>query len=248
MRKKRLIVLITVVVIILVLLGFNGRFGNPLSRHLVEKAAAEYLSENFSDLDVYIEDVTYDAKTGNYHANVKSPSSVDTHFTIAVSMTGHVSHDTYHNVLYGYNTFTRIDEAYSAMVKPVLTNTELPYTLRWCLGGLEITYRQNSTGYARAHLIMEDLELDKDYDVAELGRQAGYLSVYVYDETVTSERAAEILMDIKARFDAAQVPFYAVSLTLCAAEGSDDVVHITDFPYAQISENGLSDKIRNYTE
>lgn len=248
MRKKRLIVLITVVVIILVLLGFNGRFGNPLSRHLVEKAAAEYLSENFSDLDVYIEDVTYDAKTGNYHANVKSPSSVDTHFTIAVSMTGHVSHDTYHNVLYGYNTFTRIDEAYSAMVKPVLTNTELPYTLRWCLGGLEIIYRQNSTDNTRAHLIMEDLELDKEYNVADLGKEVGYLSVYVYDETVTPERAADILLDIKTRFDEAHVPFYAVTLTLCASDESGDSIYIADFPYVDISENGLADRIRNYCE
>ena len=42
-----------------------------------------------------------------------------------------------------------------------------------------------------------DLEPDRIYDVRELGAEAGQLTIYIDDETVRVDRAAEILLELK---------------------------------------------------
>ena len=52
----------------------------------------------------YIDHISYSFKDGNYHAFVRSPSSMDTAFTLSLNMLGSLRGDTYDNVLSGWNT------------------------------------------------------------------------------------------------------------------------------------------------
>ena len=75
------------------------------------------------------------------------------------------------------------------------------------------------------------------------------MTVYIDDETVTAERAAELLLEIKRLMDAGGVPFYAIDLTLqyprpengTRPEGSIDT---KDFLCADIYPDGLADRVR----
>ena len=86
------------------------------------------------------------------------------------------------------------------------------------------------------------------YDISELGRQAGHLIIYVESDTVTVEKAAEIMLDIKVIFDEARVPFAAMDFTLWypkPEEGTrpDGDVSVVDFPYDAFYEAGMTDRV-----
>ena len=68
--------------------GFPMLNGNPISKMLAQSTAERYLAEHYGDTDYYIDRVSYNFKDGNYHAFVRSPSSVDTTFTLSLTMLG----------------------------------------------------------------------------------------------------------------------------------------------------------------
>src|SRR5699024_3807083 len=97
----------------------NSFVGNPISKMIAKTAAENYITEQYADQDFVINDVFYNFKDGYYHADVTSPSSIDTHFSIYISGSK-VSDDSYENdVLSGRNTYERIDREYRDMVDVV---------------------------------------------------------------------------------------------------------------------------------
>ena len=46
------------------------------------------LAATYSDTDYYIDCISYNFKDGNYHAFIKSPTSIDTEFTLSITMSG----------------------------------------------------------------------------------------------------------------------------------------------------------------
>ena len=71
--------------IILVILGALVAFvpfGNPVSEYLAAKNAEIYLEENYQNTDYFVDNVSYDFKTGNYYVHIKAPDSVDRSFTL----------------------------------------------------------------------------------------------------------------------------------------------------------------------
>lgn len=244
-------IIITIVLLLFGILSVNTLLGNPVSKQLAERAAKEYLSENFPSLDVYMESITFDAKTANYDVNVKSSSCIDTYFIISTNMIGDVLFDTYQNdVLSGYNTYQRINRDYEALVDSVMKQATLPYTLRWCLGNLEIIYPENVPYSTRAHISMDTLQLNENYDIYEFGSSVGYLSIAIIDESITFDRMAEFMLDIKARFEAASVPFYAVSMTIQSSAEPGQVsesINVTDFLYSDIYADELAQRLQAYS-
>lgn len=237
--------IILAIIFLVSILGINTVWGNPISKHLAEQSAKSYLSENFHSLDVHIEKISFDSKTANYKVTVKSASSVDTYFVVTTDMTGDILFDTYNNVLGGYNTYQRINDAYGALVDGVMQQAELPYTLRWCLGNLEIVYPENVTYSTRASISMDTLQLDADYDLNDLGSSIGYLSIAVIDDAVTIERAAEILLDIKTRFDNANVSFFAIgNMSLASQNQNPEQIFFSNILYTDIYEAGLSERLQ----
>ena len=120
MKKKILkkIALITAFILILGLSWLaNALLGNPISKMLATNTAKKHLEENYPDTDYYIEKIAFNFKSTNYYAHIKSPTSIDTEFTLYLSMFGELTLDTYEDVANG-----------SFSLKPISHNQYLAYT------------------------------------------------------------------------------------------------------------------------
>lgn len=257
MKKKhfKMIALVTAILLIIGLGCFaNSLLGNPISKMLATNTAKKHLAETYSDTDFYIERIVYSFKDGDYHVFIKSPSSIDTEFSLQITMLGKLRLDTYDSVLNGFNTARRLEYDYRDLTDTIFENPSFPYTCHISYGTLEIypeeafadPVRNEVPSYA---IHQKELEIDKIYDIKALGQQAGHLIVYVENDTVTAEKAAEILLDIKAIFDNAGIPFKAIDFTLWypkSEEGDrpEGEISIADFAYDEIYEDGMVERVQ----
>lgn len=257
MKKKhfKMIALITAIILI-VGLGClaNSLLGNPISKMLATNTAKKHLTETYAGTDYYMERIAYSFKDGKYHAFIKSPTSIDTEFSLTIAMLGELRLDTYEDVVNGFNTARRVDYDYRDLADTIFENPSFPYTCHISYGTLEIypeeafadTERNEVPSYA---INQKELELDKIYDIKELGKQAGHLIIYVESEVVTMEKASEIILDIKSIFDNAGIPFKAIDFTLQypkPEEGKrpEGEVRISDFYYEEIYEDDMLERVR----
>ena len=231
----------------------NAFFGNPVSRMLAGNTARKHLAEVYAGTDFYIERIVYSFKDANYHAFIRSPSSVDTKFTLYITMLGRLRLDTYDDVLSGFNTVLRLEHAYRALADTVLEDPSFPYDCHIAFGTLEIYPQElidnpdieDIPSYA---LAQDELILDGDYNIRELGRQAGHLIIYAQQDTVDAQRAGEIMLDIRALFDEAEIPFAAMSFTLWHPKGEDGKrpegeISVAHFPYGGIEPEGMRARV-----
>ena len=255
-KTMRIIAFVLAMILIGGLVWFaNAMNGNPISAMLARKTATAYLAEHFPDTDYYIEAIGYNFKDGNYYAHIRSASSIDTQFSLYITMLGQLRYDTYDSVTDGFVTAQRLDMEYRDLADTILEAPDYPYKeeVGWGFGSLEI-YPPEAFIHAEENEVPDyaidqsTLVIDKIYDIRELGKQAGHLIIYVDSDTVTAERAAEIMLDIKARFDAAGIPFKAMDLVLQYPrpdEGMrpDGEVRVRNFPYGSIYEEDLTERI-----
>lgn len=260
MMKKRYLK-IAALVIALILLGFLGCFanvmlGNPISKGLARHTAEEYLKENYGDTDYYIDRVNYSFKDGKYYAHIKSKTSIDTEFTFHISMSGKLCYSDYERVENGSNTANRIDMEYRELTDTLLESPEFPYECHIAYGTLEI-YPEESLESDDPYQVpayslkQEQLELDKQYDIRELGKKAGHLILYVRDREVTVERMAEIMLGIKEQFDGANIPFAAMDFTLLTSEEErqgEENFGVSQFLYEDIYEDGMVERVQRAKE
>lgn len=235
-------------------------FGNPVSSALAKATATRHLKTNYSDTDFHIVKVGYNLKTGGYYAHVESPSSIDSHFTIYCDGLGRYQYDTSSCITDGSNTYSRLTMEYWDLVRE-----KLPYThfdidighgdLR-VAGVFEIFDYTNENGEHLHYTLtknygldMSTLVLDEEYDILSLGRNHGSLCVDVMDDEVTVERAAEVLLELKAYLDEQGLPFHAIDFTLCAPRNEDGQkvgpsIRVIEFLYSDIYEEGLIDRVQ----
>lgn len=257
MKKKvlKFIALIIAIALIITVCWFaNALCGNPISKWLAQKAADAYLDEHYQDTDFYIERLGFSFKFTNYYAHVRSETSIDTQFTLHIDMVGNVYFDTYDDVLSGAITAQRVHQEYRNLVKQAFESPTFKWDFEIPVGHLEIYPREaledplvnDIREYA---LAQEDLIIDHIYDPRELGAKCGYLSVWIESDTVSTELAAEIILQIRKEFDNANIPFRAIDLHLrhpMTEEGKreEGSIWIQDFRYEDIYEEGLADRIQ----
>lgn len=255
MKKKILKVLALVVAIILIIgIGIfaNGLVGNPVSKYLATKSANEYLEKTYSDKDFVIEEVNYDFKTGGYYARVTSPTSIDSHFSLSFDLMGKLVLDAYDDVTSGWNTAMRLEDDYRNAVKAITESKD--FSEKYFIAYGEIPCILSDYPIDEEHpeyaLQKEELVIDKIYDIKEVASQHGKLVLYAYDDEVTHERLAELLLDVKNKFDNSGVTFKAVDFVLepPKAEGepmmSDEQISIRNFYYSDIYEDGLVERVK----
>ena len=233
-------------------------YGNPISQLLVTKNAKDYLQENYPNTDFKIETVNYDFKTSDYYVCVVSPSSADSRFEIGAGLNGKIGYDTYEDaVVKKWNTAGRINDEYREAVDAVFNNPEFPYDSDIGFGDIDFT-TDDFLDYAFGTLDgppeyaikTETLELDEVYDINEFGKKAGHITIYVYDEDVSYERLAEILLGIRNILDEADVSFYVIDCVLEYPRPEDDGewkegrVEVMSFLYDDIYEEGLTERVR----
>lgn len=256
MKKKilKIIALITAFILIIGLCWFaNALLGNPISKMLATNTAKKHLEETYPDTDFYIERIAFNFKSTNYYAHIKSPSSIDTEFTLYISMLGELTLDTYDDVVNGFNTARRVDTEYRELVDTIFEHPAFPYSQYIGYGTLEI-YPDEFIGIEENYDIpsysipQSSLELDKIYDIRELGRQAGHIIIYVEGDTVSIEKASEMMLDIKSYFDDANIPFVAMDFTLQYMKSEDgtrpdEEIHVKNFSYEDIYPEGMTDRV-----
>lgn len=255
MKKKILKVLALVLAIVLIIgvgLFANALVGNPVSKYLATKSANEYIEKTYSDKDFVIEEVTYDFKTGGYYARVTSPTSIDSHFSLSFDWMGKLVLDCYDDVTTGWNTAMRLEDDYRNAVKAITESKDFSEKYFLAYGEIpcvlsDYPIDEETPEYA---LQNEELVIDKIYDIKEVASQHGKLVLYAYDEEVTHERLAELLLDVKNKFDKSGVTFKAVEFILepPKEEGqplmSDEQIKIRNFYYSDIYEDGLVERVK----
>ncbi len=255
MKKKVLKILALVLAIILIIgigLFANALVGNPVSKYLATKSANEYIEKTYSDKNFVIEEVTYDFKTGGYYARVTSPTSIDSHFSLSFDWMGKLELDAYDDVTSGWNTAMRLEDDYRNAVKAVTESKD--FSEKYFLAYGEIPCVLSDYPIDEEHpeyaLQRNDLVLDKVYDIREVGANHGKLVLWAYDDEVTIERLAELLLDVKNKFDKSGVTFKAVEFILepPKEEGeplmSDEQIEIRNFYYSDIYEEGLVERVK----
>lgn len=259
MKKKwlKFAALVAALIIIAGLCWFaNALVGNPVSKWLAARTAEQHLEEVYGDTDFEIETVGFNFKDTDYYVHIKSPSSEDSSFSLRIDMLGNLLLDTYESrVLYGGNTQNRLYMEYRALVDEVLEAPDYPFTSFIAYGDLKVGFRasdveQGVPYWPESYVILDKVELDKQYDIRELAKTAGYLVIYVEDDVVTVERAAEVLLELKEIFDRRNVPFYAIDFVLeypRKEEGGtikEGRVNVEGFLRSDIYEEGLAERVR----
>ena len=259
MKKKwiKIAALVAALVIVAGLGWFaNALVGNPVSKWLAERTVEKHLEEVYGDTDFEVERLGFNFKDTDYYAHIKSPSSEDSSFSLRIDMFGNLKLDTYESrVLTGDNTVRRLDAQYRALTDEVLEAPDYPFTSFIAYGDLQVGFRPADVElpadyWPENYYIIEELVLDKKYDIRELAEKAGYLVVYVEDDVVTIERAAEVLLELKEVFDRRNVPFYAIDFVLeypRKEEGGtvkEGRVNVEGFLYSDIYEEDLEERVR----
>jgi len=261
--KKRILKITALVIALALIAGLgwfaNGLVGNPVSRLLAKRALDRYVEETYPHLDLNTERFGFDFKSIGYFAYVRSEGSMDTAFYIDMDMLGHVTYDSYDTwVTSKMNTERRVEEQYREMVKRVLNSSEFPYESDIKGGTLEFV-QDWEWGDDRDHsyaIPREELVMDKEYSLSEirrLGARAGILTVYVMEDTVTVERAAQIMLHIRSLFDDAGVPFYRMDFVLRYPKPEDgspwpDGEIRAELLYSEIVEEGMVQRVQKSHE
>jgi len=183
---------------------------------------------------------SYSVKTGKYHVLIKSPISIDTHFGISISLMGDIYSDSYEEkVLSKWNTYSRIDREYMDIVRTIFDSDDFIYESDMGFGNLILKDED-----------IEELEIDKIYDMKELGRMAGDIVLEIKDEEVNAKRASEILLNVKDIFDKQDVLFYTIYFSIEEPrveqeKGFYDIekFSVSEFLYSDIYEKGLIERV-----
>ena len=248
---KIVAIVLAIILIAFAVLLVNAFLGNPISKALAQNTAQKYFQQTYSNTDYELGNVTYSFKDGFYYAPISSPSSIDTCFSLAIDSFGRLQHDYFADyVTTGRNTISRLETDYRQAVEAVFQSESFPYDAHIAFGKLVYVFEADREAYDVADyaIIVDELPLDVVCDVNELGTQAGKLTVYIWDDTVSAVRLAEILLDIRASFDGAGIGFRTVNCVLeypreenTLYEG--DRFEVMDFAYSDIHEEGLVERV-----
>jgi hypothetical protein len=234
-KKAKIISKIVFIIIIGVILFFINAFeGNPISRFLADRSAKTYIEETYPDME--FSKSSYSVKTGKYHVLIKSPISIDTHFGISISPVGEIYNDSYEEkVLSKWNTYTRIDREYMNIVDTIFDSDDFIYESDMSFGRLILKEED-----------IEELEIDKIYDMKELGRMSGDIVLEIEDKEINAKRASEVLLSIKDIFDKQDVLFYTIYFSLEEPRMEEEKdfydierFSISEFLYSDIYENDI---------
>ena len=253
--KKRILKIAAFVLAIALIYGVacfaNSLVGNPISKMMARKTSEKHLAVQYSDTDYVIDEVFYSFKIGGYYVHIVSPSSMDGNFTLTLSMLGKLTNDDYASRVEGHrNVASRLSSEYRKMVDGVLQSYAYPYTVDMGFGDLEFQRKLGEEPIEGA-LEISDLVNDKFYNVGDLGAKNGRLVLYIDSDTVTYEKAAEILLKTKELMDGAGISFYSVHFVLRyppydAAESykrPEGEIDLKDFLYTDIYEEGIIERI-----
>jgi len=225
MRKALLIIGIILSVlatfVLFVVMSFTG---NPVSLILSKNTAKQVVEEKYSDMDLTVGKPYYNFKMGDYSTYIYKKGSDDIHFYVYTNGWGKYISDAYESdVLGGYNTYLRIEDEYRNYVKNALDSEGCPYEFEIGYGGFVVDGACDRVQIP--YFNVSQLEIDKKYDVAELGKQYGRLVIYVADEDVSVDNAKKVLKEIAEYLDTKDIQYYSVDFVLQHYKNEDGTLN-----------------------
>lgn len=213
----------------------NAVVGNPISRIIAEKNINEYIETNYSGQGYEVTDITFDYLDGSYIASVEVPGSPDRHFSISAGLDGKVnSHKNNSRLI--ENTAGRIKSAYSDDVDEVFNNPAFQYPQASCFGTIDFEEDEN---------LYNELEPDMLYDIDEFGARAGHIYIDVWENDLTAENVAEIMLHAKYLLDESGIEFYRMDCTIRNTETEDfEFFCVNNFLSSEIYEEGMEERVR----
>lgn len=254
---KKIAIAIGAVFLLIVLFFLFAFFGNPVSKMLVTKNAEKYIQENYPDENYSIDYVAYDFKTSDYYVKVSSPDGIDRHFSLRGGFDGKITFDTYESsVAEKWNTAMRLDDEYRKAVDAVFESEAFLYKTGYAFGEIifadsDYPAEESVPNYAIPN---DSLILDAEYDIYEMGKKAGCITLLAYDKDVSAEKLSAILLAVKELMDDKNVGFKAINCILGypepegdgpLKEGREEVIH---FLYEDITSDGLTERVKTASE
>ncbi len=228
----------------------NAFVGNPVSYFLAKNTVEHYLEEKYGKTDYEVESLGYSFKFGEYYAHITSPTLLDGDFSLTVNMTGKVKSDDYTDrVEEKSNVERRLSMAYRERVEEILeTPSFFPYQTEIAFGDLEFE-REEGEEFPEGALERADLENNRLYDLKELGQYNGTITLYVDSDTVTEEKATEVLLTLKKQLNDGGISFYRVDVILQEPRSEKDPsknrkeLHLREFLCEDIEESIIEEKV-----
>ena len=259
--KKRILKIVAFCLAVALTIGVcsfaNGLVGNPISKMMARRTAEKHLETNYADTDYAIKKLSYSFKDGGYYAYISSPSSMDGHFTLRISMSGKLTNDDYSSRVENHgNVANRLYFEYREMVDSVLTSYAFPYEISMGYGSLEFDREIGTEDLSENAVKRNELVNDRFYNINELGITNGKLVLYIDDDTVTHEKAAEILLKTKELMDMAGISFYSVYFCLRyppydpaeSYKRPEGEIAIRTFLYTDIYEEDMTERVTKAVE
>lgn len=212
--------------------------GNPVSYFLVKNNAEKYVAENYPGYEAG--EPAYNFKAGKYAVEIIKPDSEDCHFMAGFGLDGKCLGDNFESSIEkGFNTMARLNMRYRELVNTVLKSPAYPFVTKIGFGELifesgEAPEKSGGHGFS---LPKDILKPDALYDICELGENGGLLTICVFSEEKTPERAAEILRELDALMTQGGVTFRAIDLTLTSNDDEDYIAK--NIHREEISESDL---------
>ena len=244
------VVVIAIVIITTLLLHFvNGFFGNPISRSLAKIGAGRYICEKYPQLDLNVERVGYNFKSGRYFAFVQSRTSEDTAFLVHLDSLGHALDDNYDKEVRGHlTTWRRLSRELYTKSGERIKNS------------LDYDFESVSVGFIGGDQNRENrlkLQLDMRLDIHNppLPLEA---DVYVYAEDVSYDTIAEVAKAVEAALKEQGVPIIRYSVTLIPLSDKSarghwpitlyNALSVSNFPAERMSEDSLSQAMEQFEQ
>lgn len=250
-RLAKIAAVLGIILAVLILLTPVFLFtGHPVSYGLVALRSHIYLQQNYPELDVNLDKITYDFKHGGYYADYSSPTSIDTHFWLVCDGWGNVCVDHADTATSKGHTVARIGEDYQDAYNAAIEAADFSFEVQVNFCRITHQYGNEASSINKDFGITDDevqkLVLDGDYDFRELAAKYGRITFYARDPEVTVERAAEILLELKQYLDEQDIPFYAMEFTLQDPDDVDNYVALVDILYDEIYKDGLVGRVTEY--
>lgn len=178
MKKSR----IAIIIILAIFVGFgvwfaNAIFSNPISDHIANKSAQEYVQEKYGQFDPELDELYYDFKSGIYRTNVKLNDGYNTEFDIVFSQSGNFSYDNY-----GFVSFDRVTDEFEKTTPEILGEA---------LGEIEIDGSVNVRVTSKLHDVYDLITIDSVKEIHKIPFNFSlYFQVYGEPDEDTALNAA----------------------------------------------------------
>lgn len=228
-------------VLLACLWGSYEVLGSDKAKQRAIDAAETYVAMTYPALTLDVSDTQYMFPYGSsYAVTFTSSTSVDTTFAVIVTKAGDVLYDEYEDVIYGERTYQRLNDAYFEQTDRLFTSGRFPFEITYGHG--HIPREGEATGPPGVRLA--DLELDETIDLSRYAADYGQIHIDLPDGKFSPETMAELLTTTKHFFDAEDVPFHSISLSLIDDE---TVYFVHTVLYDEISSPRLAKIIQSRT-